>query len=113
MPQTLLVLPKAFADRIPGMLITAGVFLAGDRQTSRYRKLTCEQSGGRVTVTFMNAPRWARRLDETVTEETVVVGVARGGWRFFRRADDHDLHDRIVQLFEPHALMEPSRLGKP
>lgn len=95
------------------MLIMAGVFLARDRQTSRYRKLTCEQSGGRVTVTFMNTPRWASRLDETITEETVVVGVERSSWRFLRRADDHELHDRIVRLFEPHALLEPSRLGRP
>jgi hypothetical protein len=113
MPQTLLVLPKALADRIPGMLITAGVFLARDRQTSRYRKLTCEHGGGRVTVTFMNTPRWARRLDESITEETVLVGVERSGWRFFRRAADHELHERVVRLFEPHALLEPSRLGKP
>jgi hypothetical protein len=95
------------------MLITAGVFVVGDRQTSRYRKLTCEQSGGRVTVTFMNAPRWARRLDEAITEETVLVGVERGSWRLFRRAADHELHERIVKLFEPHALMEPSHIGTP
>jgi hypothetical protein len=113
MPQTLFVLPRSLADSIPGLLVNAGVFLGRSRETDRYRTLTCEFDRGRVTVTIMLAPDWIRRLDDTVPESSILVGVQRGGWRFFRRAEDRALHERIVRLLEPHALREPYHLGGP
>jgi hypothetical protein len=114
MPQTLLVLPKSLTGQVPGILVNAGVYLARDRETgSGARTLTCEKGRGRVIVVFMEAPEWARRLDEAMTEGTLLLAVQRSAWRFLRRADDHELHDEVVRLFAPHALIEPSRLGRP
>jgi hypothetical protein len=112
MPQTIFVLPRSLAGAIPGMLVNAGVVVVRDRELAKGRSLTCELGRGRVTVTFMDTPEWAGRLDEAlVKEETVLVGVQRGSFRFLRRADDVVLYDRIASLFEPHALIEPHKLG--
>jgi hypothetical protein len=113
MPQTLLVLPSTFADRIPGMLVNAGLCFVRDRERSGARTITCERERGRVTVVYMRAPEWARRLDETLAEDTVLLAVQRSSWRLFRRAADHELLEFVVRLFESHALMRPSRLGRP
>ena len=113
MPQTLLVLPAGMAARLPGLLATAGIYLARDRATDQYRQLTCERQRGRVTVVFMTSPEWARRLDATIPPDAVLVGVQRSSMRFWRRDDDRELLDRVVRLLEPYAVSEPMRLGDP
>jgi hypothetical protein len=113
MPQTLLVLPMEFAPRLPGILISDGNYLARDRETPSYRQLTFERGRGRVTVTFITSPEWLHRLDETLPENAIVVGVQRSGWRFWRRWDDRELHRRVVALLAPYAVSAPMRIGNP
>lgn len=113
MPQTLLVLPLELAPRLPGILISDGNYVARDRETPTYRQLTCERGRGRVTITFMTSPEWMRRLDETLPEHALVVGVQRSGWRFWRRWDDRELHQRVVALLVPYAVSATMRIGDP
>jgi hypothetical protein len=113
MAQTLLVLGIEMAPRLPGLLVSDGIYVARDRETAQYRQLTCERGRGRVTVTFITSPEWLHRLDETLPETALVVGVRRSSWRVWRRWDDRELLRRIVALLAPYAVSEPLRLGDP
>ena len=106
MAQTLIVLPMEMAPRLPGILVAAGIYIARDRATPRFRQLTCARGRGRVTVTYITSPEWLQRLDPTLPATALVVGVQRSGWRFWRRWDDRELLARVVALLAPHAVYD-------
>ena len=113
MPQTLLVLPTTMAPRVPSLLTADGIYIARDRETPDCRQLTCERGRGRAAVVYITSGAWLHRLDPTLPETALVVGVQRSGWRVWRRWDDRELARRVVALLTPYAIAEPLRLGDP